>query len=218
MRTINLLIDSDDMAEAMDAVHALQLKQAIGYLVSWGIDGYSVVDIHPDGKTDLLAVYTDPATPIVGSSSVPCGATAPSPTRSIPEEIPMPLNLEVTDTFGGEPNYCWVKRSHQGHVSPWCHPCSQEAGWLGRLVPSRWSTTTVTTWVHQWDNDWARMDPSPSSGRHRPTIPKERRDADWRIAQGLLIEAALLVKANNDDMAEAMRQSAAPYLRFAEII
>lgn len=49
-------------------------------------------------------------------------------------------------------------------------------------------------------------------------IPKERRDADWRIAQGLLIEAALLVKANNDDMAEAMRQSAAPYLRFAEIV
>ena len=61
MRTINLLIDSDDMAEAMDAVHALQLKQAIGYLVSWGIDGYSVVDIRRDGKTDLLAVYTDPA-------------------------------------------------------------------------------------------------------------------------------------------------------------
>lgn len=49
-------------------------------------------------------------------------------------------------------------------------------------------------------------------------VPVERRDADWRIAQGLLVEAALLVKANNDDMAEAMRQSAAPYLRFAEIV
>ena len=49
-------------------------------------------------------------------------------------------------------------------------------------------------------------------------IPVERRDADWRIAQGLLIEAALLVKANNDDMAEVMRQSAAPYLRFAEVV
>ena len=48
-------------------------------------------------------------------------------------------------------------------------------------------------------------------------IPVERRDADWRIAQGLLIEAALLVRANNDEAAEAMRQSAAPYLRFAEI-
>jgi hypothetical protein len=23
----------------------------------------------------------------------------------------MPFNLEVTDTFGGEANYCWVKRS-----------------------------------------------------------------------------------------------------------
>ena len=63
MRTINLLIDSDDMAEVMDAVHALQLKQAIGYLVSWGIDGYSVVDIRRDGKTDLLAVYYNLRTP-----------------------------------------------------------------------------------------------------------------------------------------------------------
>ena len=63
MRTINLLIDSDDMAEVMDAVHALQLKQAIGYLSLWGFPSFPVVDIHPDGKTDLLAVYTDPARP-----------------------------------------------------------------------------------------------------------------------------------------------------------
>ena len=49
-------------------------------------------------------------------------------------------------------------------------------------------------------------------------IPVERRDADWRIAQGLLIEASLLVRANNDEAAEAMRQSAAPYLRFAEVV
>lgn len=63
MRTINLLIDSDDMAEVMGAVHAQQLKAALGYLVSWGIDGYSVVDIRRDGKTDLLAVYYNLRTP-----------------------------------------------------------------------------------------------------------------------------------------------------------
>ena len=49
-------------------------------------------------------------------------------------------------------------------------------------------------------------------------IPKERRDADWRIAQGLLIEAAQYIKIGNDEMAETMRKAAAPYLRFAEIV
>lgn len=24
----------------------------------------------------------------------------------------MPINLEYTDTFGGEANYCWVRRAH----------------------------------------------------------------------------------------------------------
>lgn len=49
-------------------------------------------------------------------------------------------------------------------------------------------------------------------------IPVERRDADWHIAQGLLMEAAQYVKIGDDEAAEAMRQSAAPYLRFAEIV
>jgi hypothetical protein len=44
--------------------------------------------------------------------------------------------IEVTDTFGGEANYCWVKRGHN-KVPQSSRPDrrSEEAGGLGRLVP-----------------------------------------------------------------------------------
>jgi hypothetical protein len=50
------------------------------------------------------------------------------------------------------------------------------------------------------------------------SVPTDRRAEDWRIAQGLLMEAALYIKIGNDDAAEAMRKAAAPYLRFAEVV
>ena len=49
-------------------------------------------------------------------------------------------------------------------------------------------------------------------------VPTHRRSADWRIAQGLLMEAAQYIKIGNDEMAELMRKAAAPYLRFAEVV
>ena len=49
-------------------------------------------------------------------------------------------------------------------------------------------------------------------------VPTDHRAEDWRIAQGLLMEAAQYIKINNDEAAEAMRRAAAPYLRFAEIV
>lgn len=52
MRTINLHL------AVIPAVRDAQA--AIGYLSLWGFPSFPVVDIHPDGKTDLLAVYTDP--------------------------------------------------------------------------------------------------------------------------------------------------------------
>lgn len=48
-------------------------------------------------------------------------------------------------------------------------------------------------------------------------VPTERRAQDWRIAQGLLVEAAQYIKIGNDLTAETMRKAAAPYLRFAEL-
>ena len=48
-------------------------------------------------------------------------------------------------------------------------------------------------------------------------VPTDRRAQDWRIAQGLLMEAAQYIKIGNDDAAETMRKAAAPYLRFAEL-
>lgn len=49
-------------------------------------------------------------------------------------------------------------------------------------------------------------------------IPAERRSEDWRIAKGLLVEAAGYIKLGNDTVAEQLRQAAAPYLRFAEVV
>ena len=49
-------------------------------------------------------------------------------------------------------------------------------------------------------------------------VPTDHRAEDWRIAQGLLMEAAQYIKINNDEAAEAMRKAAAPYLRFAEVV
>ena len=49
-------------------------------------------------------------------------------------------------------------------------------------------------------------------------VPAERRSSDWRTAKGLLEEAAGFIKLGNDVMAEQMRQAAAPYLRFAELV
>ena len=49
-------------------------------------------------------------------------------------------------------------------------------------------------------------------------VPTDHRAEDWRIAQGLLMEAAQYIKVGNDEMAEAMRRAAAPYLRFAEVV
>lgn len=49
-------------------------------------------------------------------------------------------------------------------------------------------------------------------------VPTDHRAEDWRIAQGLLIEAAQYIKIGNDDAAEVMRKAATPYLRFAEVV
>jgi hypothetical protein len=49
-------------------------------------------------------------------------------------------------------------------------------------------------------------------------VPVERRASDWRIAKGLLEEAAGYIKLNQDDTAEVLREAAASYLRFAEIV
>ena len=49
-------------------------------------------------------------------------------------------------------------------------------------------------------------------------VPTDHRAEDWRIAQGLLMEAAQYIKIGNDEMAEVMRRAAAPYLRFAEVV
>ena len=46
----------------------------------------------------------------------------------------MPFRLEVTDTFGGEPNYCWVKRSQTKATSRRgvLNAVKRLAGWDGR--------------------------------------------------------------------------------------
>ena len=68
----------------------------------------------------------------------------------------MPFNLEVTDTFGGEPNYCWVKRgttkatSRRGVIGA----VKRLAGWDG------WCRVRV----HQWDNEHMELRPTISSG------------------------------------------------------
>ena len=49
-------------------------------------------------------------------------------------------------------------------------------------------------------------------------IPEERRREDWRIAKGLLLEAAGYDVAGHDLGAKTMREAAAPYLRFAELV
>ena len=68
----------------------------------------------------------------------------------------MPFNLEVTDTFGGEPNYCWVKRgttkatSRRGVIGA----VKRLAGWDG------WCRVKV---VHN-DGDHMEIRPTISSG------------------------------------------------------
>lgn len=49
-------------------------------------------------------------------------------------------------------------------------------------------------------------------------VPVARRDADFRIAKGLLEESVGLVRAGNWEMADKMREAALPYLRFAELV
>lgn len=49
-------------------------------------------------------------------------------------------------------------------------------------------------------------------------IPPERRREDWRIARGLLMEAAGYIKVKEDHLALAMLDAARPYLRFAELL
>ena len=49
-------------------------------------------------------------------------------------------------------------------------------------------------------------------------VPTEHRAEDWRIAQGLLMEAAQYTKFGDDEMAEVMRRAAAPYPRFAGVV
>lgn len=49
-------------------------------------------------------------------------------------------------------------------------------------------------------------------------VPTYRRAEDWRIAQGLLMEAAQYIKIGDYLAAETMRKAAAPYLRLAEMV
>lgn len=49
-------------------------------------------------------------------------------------------------------------------------------------------------------------------------VPADRRSSDWRIAKGLLEEAAGYIKIENDAQAELLRKAAEPYLRFAELV
>lgn len=68
----------------------------------------------------------------------------------------MPFSLEVTDTFGGESNYAWVKRgttkatSRRGVI----RALKKLAGWDG------WCRVRV----HQWDNTFMELRPTISSG------------------------------------------------------
>lgn len=68
----------------------------------------------------------------------------------------MPFDLEVTDTFAGEANYCWVKRgttkakSRRGVI----RALKRLAGWDG------WCRVVV----HQWDNSFMELRPTASSG------------------------------------------------------
>jgi hypothetical protein len=81
----------------------------------------------------------------------------------------MPFNLEVTDTFGGEPNYCWVKRgptkatSRRGVI----RALKKLAGWDG-WCRVKGSTTTVTT--------WRSAPPSPVVSTKWPSQPGRRSD------------------------------------------
>lgn len=55
MRTIRLNFDAD-------AVERLaNVKSAIARLALWAFNTYPVVEIHRDGGTDLIAVYSDPS-------------------------------------------------------------------------------------------------------------------------------------------------------------
>jgi len=68
----------------------------------------------------------------------------------------MPFKLEVTDTFGGEANYCWVKRGTTGATTRRgvIRALKQLAGWDG------WCRVVV----HQWDNTFMELRPTASSG------------------------------------------------------
>ena len=65
------------------------------------------------------------------------------------------FDLEVTDTFGGEPNYCWVRcgktkvKSRRGLI----RALKQLAGW-----------DRVRVRVHHWDGDFMEIRPSATSG------------------------------------------------------
>ena len=68
----------------------------------------------------------------------------------------MPFRLEVTDTFGGEANYCWVKRSQTKATSRRgvLNAVKRLAGWDG------WCRVVV----HQWDGAYMELRPTASSG------------------------------------------------------
>lgn len=65
-------------------------------------------------------------------------------------------NIEITDTFGGEANYCWVKHgktnrnSRKGIIAA----VKELAGWNG------WCRIRV---IH-WTNDFIEIRPTLSSG------------------------------------------------------
>ena len=68
----------------------------------------------------------------------------------------MPYKLEVTDTFGGEANYCWVKRgttkatTRRGLI----YAIKALAGW------DDWCRVVV----HHYDGDSMELRPTQSSG------------------------------------------------------
>jgi hypothetical protein len=67
----------------------------------------------------------------------------------------MPYHIEVTDTFGGEANYCWVKRGTTQAIyrRPLVKAVKDLAGWTG------WCRVNIETF-----QDGLIVRPSKSSG------------------------------------------------------
>ena len=67
MRTITIDISSEDYHDLSEDTDSIDLTEAIGYFVTWGIRAarYDTVRIFMDwhSKTDLIAIYSDSENP-----------------------------------------------------------------------------------------------------------------------------------------------------------